>query len=164
MDARTVTASHAAAVAEATRLQQLYSDLMGRYEALLRDCHPAYSAGGPMPPVSRAFHDVAAERRRQIVEENHTAANDDTLVNGELARAGAAYALAGGLDDHQRARLFPSTVGCTLRDIWPPDWPRAWFQPTTRRRDLVRAAALAIAEIERQDRASTRTADQLSTE
>lgn len=40
-----ITASHAAAVAEATRLQQLYSDLMGRYEALLRDCHPAYSAG-----------------------------------------------------------------------------------------------------------------------
>jgi len=156
MDARTVTASHAAAVAEATRLQQLYSDLMGRYEALLRDSQPAYSAGGPTPPVSRALQDVAAERRRQIVEEGWTAAHDDTHAAGEIARAASAYALVGALTQHQRAHLFPSSIGCTLvLDIWPRGWSRAWFKPKDCRRDLVRAAALIVAEIERCDRRST---------
>lgn len=35
---------------------------------------------------------------------------------------------------------------------WPRSWSRAWWKPKNPRRDLVRAAALLIAEIERLDR------------
>jgi hypothetical protein len=38
---------------------------------------------------------------------------------------------------------------------WP--WLSKWWKPKDRRRDLVRAAALVIAEIERLDRASSDT-------
>jgi len=36
--------------------------------------------------------------------------------------------------------------------VWT--WERAWWKPTTRRRDLVKAGALILAEIERLDRAA----------
>ncbi|KQP34280.1 hypothetical protein ASF27_01585 [Methylobacterium sp. Leaf102] len=149
------TIGHAAAVAKATRLQQAYSDLSGRYEALLRDCHPAYSAGHhTLVPQSRAAQDVAAERRRQIVEEGWTASHDDTHTDGALAQAAAAYAFVGSLSEYWRAHLSPSSAGCTLRDLWPEAWGFSAFKPKDRRHDLVRACALLIAEIERVDRAA----------
>ena len=39
-------------------------------------------------------------------------------------------------------------------DAPPPSWPwvRRWWKPTDRRRDLVKAGALILAEIERLDR------------
>jgi hypothetical protein len=40
--------------------------------------------------------------------------------------------------------------------IWP--WDRKWWKPTDRRRDLVKAAALILAEIERLDRATIKEA------
>lgn len=40
--------------------------------------------------------------------------------------------------------------------VWPWDW--AWWKPKNPRRDLVRAAALIIAEIERLDRAAEASA------
>ncbi|KQP36670.1 hypothetical protein [Methylobacterium sp. Leaf100] len=149
------TIGHAAAVAEAARLQQAYSDLSGRYEALLRDCHPAYSAGHhTLVPQSRAAQDVAAERRRQIVEEGWTASHDDAHTDGALSQAAAAYALVGSLSDEWRERLFPSSWGTVIWAMWPGTWSRQWFKPKDRRRDLVRACALLIAEIERVDRAA----------
>ena len=35
---------------------------------------------------------------------------------------------------------------------WPHTWDASWWKPKDRRRDLVRAGALIIAEIERLDR------------
>lgn len=154
----TPCAAHHAAVAEATRLQQAYSDLSGRYEALLRDCHPSYSAGGHhLAPVPAAVRDVVAERRRQIVVEGWTAAHDDTHADGALSQAAAAYALVGSLSDEWRGRLFPSSWGTVIWAMWPGTWSRQWFKPKDRRRDLVRAAALVLADIERIDRATART-------
>jgi hypothetical protein len=47
--------------------------------------------------------------------------------------------------------------------FWPPTWGAEWWKPTgahddlnARRRDLVKAGALVIAEIERIDRALAR--------
>jgi hypothetical protein len=37
-------------------------------------------------------------------------------------------------------------------DLWP--WHDDWWKPKDRRRDLIRAAALIVAEIERLDRAA----------
>jgi hypothetical protein len=50
---------------------------------------------------------------------------------------------------------FNSALERKLIDhVWP--WSREWWQPKDRRRDLVRAGALIVAEIERLDRAASR--------
>lgn len=91
-----------------------------------------------------AVADVAAERRRQVEAEGWSSEHDDQHSNGEMATAAACYLvpqyihwpLAGGIG-HLR---------------WP--WTKQWWKPKNRRRDLIRAAALIVAEIERLDRLS----------
>jgi len=90
--------------------------------------------------MSQAEIDVLAERQRQIFEEGHDEAHDDLWTGGELAEAGASYALA----SHKPARAPIE---------WP--WESGWWKPKDRRRNLVRAGALIIAEIDRLDRAKS---------
>jgi len=93
---------------------------------------------------SQAARDVVAERRRQISEEGWTAEHDEQHANGEMARAAACYAAhSSWTSDGRRA-------GVAMPYGWP--WGREWWKPKDRRRDLVRAGALIIAEIERLDR------------
>ena len=93
-----------------------------------------------------AIADVIAERRRQIEVEGWTPEHDDTHSGGCLARAASCYALHAGWVMRPRAIGWP--------DYPPHGWPfdREWWKPKDPRRDLVRAAALIIAEIERLDR------------
>ncbi|MCF3953479.1 hypothetical protein L2D71_22755 [Pseudomonas aeruginosa] len=98
--------------------------------------------------VPKAWLDVQAERRRQITAEGWTPKHDDEHADGQMAQAAGCYALhAGGIgtdwpDGRQNgAALF-----------WP--WDKDSWKPTTPRRDLVKACALALAEIERLDRAA----------
>lgn len=94
--------------------------------------------------MSRAIDDVLIERMRQITQEGWSAEHDDQHACGELADAGACYAANAGSvvwQDH-----VPS--------FWP--WDANWWKPSTARRDLVKAAALIIAEIERIDRREAR--------
>lgn len=90
----------------------------------------------------RARNDVLAERQRQMDQEGWTAAHDDEHQNGQMAAAAAAYALSG-------SQAMPSG-NTTPPWFWP--WSAKWWKPTNPRRDLVKAAALLIAEIERLDR------------
>ena len=93
--------------------------------------------------LSTAARDVLAERARQISAEGWTPEHDDQHVDGEMAQASGCYALnAAGWKTE------------ALRGCWPIKWMAAWFKPTTPRRDLVKAGALIIAEIERLDRAT----------
>lgn len=90
--------------------------------------------------VPQAWLDVQAERRRQIEAEGWTPEHDDEHNGGELADAAACYALsAAGWSTY------------AARERWP--WPLEWWKPSTARRDLVKACSLALAEIERLDRA-----------
>lgn len=105
-------------------------------------------AAAPDKEVPQAWLDVQAERRRQVEAEGWTPEHDDEHADGQMAQAAGCYALhAGGigtdwLDGHQNgAALF-----------WP--WDKDSWKPTTPRRDLVKACALALAEIERLDRAA----------
>jgi hypothetical protein len=103
--------------------------------------------------MTQAIDDVLRERARQIDVEHWTPAHDDEHGNRELAEAARSYvehyvgrqwlihAYTDGLD---RYRAGPSP------DDWP--WDERWWKPKEPRRDLVRAAALLIAEIERMDR------------
>jgi hypothetical protein len=47
---------------------------------------------------------------------------------------------------------FDKTDEPGVPKMWP--WARQWWKPTGARRDLVKAAALLLAEIERIDRAA----------
>lgn len=98
---------------------------------------------------SQAALDVTAERRRQIEQEGWTPEHDDRHDLGELAGAAATYALY---------RSQVPTVDISSRDMLEIAWPFApeWWKPKNRRSDLVRAAALLIAEVERIDRAVAR--------
>ncbi|EGT4286842.1 hypothetical protein DOX45_01215 [Cronobacter malonaticus] len=91
-------------------------------------------------PKSAAARDILAERQRQISAEGWTPEHDDEHSDGSLADAAACYAL---LANSQLAG-----VPC----YWP--WDAKWWKPKNQRADLVRAAALIVAEIERIDRAS----------
>lgn len=92
--------------------------------------------------------EIAAERRRQIEVEGHTTERDDELEDGELSTAAARYALEG---THE-------SMGC-FEVIWPSAWDWNWFNPKSRRENLIRAAALLVAEIERLDRATAKMVD-----
>lgn len=107
---------------------------------------------------SLAAQDVIAERRRQIEGEGWTPEDDDIYVSGQLARAGACYVLAGGARDPAQRVLIEQRENLDYLEssiigrFWPFD--QNWWKPTSRRRDLVKAAALILAEIERLDRVS----------
>ncbi len=95
------------------------------------------------------LEEIAAERRRQIEVEGWTPEHDDLHAKGEMAGAASCYAL-------YRSHV-PSVVVMgedLIALLWP--WDASWWKPKDRRRDLIRAAALIVAEIERLDRAEGR--------
>ena len=94
--------------------------------------------------ASRALIDVAHERVRQVSVEGWTEQHDDRHDDGTLSQAAAVYAL-------HSAGYRTQTYG--QLEVWQR-WGWDWFKPKSLRRDLVRAAALIIADIERLDRAS----------
>jgi len=104
--------------------------------------------------ISPAMRAVMAERQRQRDVEGWTDDHDDKHKPGDLARAGACYAL---VDVEPAARVEISVgglAGCehqiTARHLWR--WSSDWWKPADRRRNLVKASALILAEIERHDR------------
>ncbi|RUV65806.1 hypothetical protein EOA64_00220 [Mesorhizobium sp. M1A.F.Ca.IN.022.02.1.1] len=101
--------------------------------------------------MSKALEDIAAERQRQISFEGWSPDHDDAEHSrGQLAKAASCYAYEAGRTDHQRE---------TSRGHAPLSWPWAdkWWKPSDRRRDLVKAGALIVAEIERLDRIAARS-------
>lgn len=95
--------------------------------------------------ITKALKDVTAERLRQIEVEKITPEHDDQHEHGQIAGAAACYALAG---------LKQPAVVEVIKKLWP--WELSWWKPRDTRQNLVRAAALLIAEIERIDRSSVR--------
>lgn len=86
---------------------------------------------------SCAIADVIAERQRQQSVKGFSTEQDDTYVGCQLAAAAICY-------------IEPMEA----MSYWPADWHDDSFKPTNERRNLVKAAALIIAEIERIDRKS----------
>ena len=109
--------------------------------------------------MSKAIDDVVAERQRQINAEGWNEAHDDQHGDRSLALAGVCYARQYA----DRSWLLDASADGAERykadeppDDWPDSWSVEWWKPKNPRRDLVRAAALLIAEIERLDRAEQR--------
>lgn len=99
---------------------------------------------------SQAARDVLAERKRQIEREGYNSEHDDDHDDGAIAAMAAYYAMPAGV------REWPATdtgYGDTFGEaIVPGDWIVKDYG--SRRRELVVAAALLLAEIERLDRAA----------
>ncbi|MFV4850505.1 hypothetical protein ACNJNU_13025 [Citrobacter freundii] len=93
---------------------------------------------------ARAFNpailDVIAERQRQQSVEGWTPEHDDQYGKSQLLWASSCYLL----NTIQPFNRIPMD--------WP--WDSSWWKPTNSRRDLVKAGALILAEIERIDRAA----------
>ncbi|MCR9031271.1 hypothetical protein [Citrobacter amalonaticus] len=85
--------------------------------------------------ASQAARDIWAERQRQQAVKGFSTQQDDTYIGGELAAAAISY-------------IEPMEAA----DYWPADWHDNSFRPSDYRRNMVKAAALLIAEIERLDR------------
>lgn len=86
---------------------------------------------------TRALADVAAERARQINVEGWTIEHDNRHSYNEISIAAACYIIAEPDDE-------------VVPGAWP--WAAEYWKPKSRRRNLVRAGALILAEIERLDR------------
>ncbi|OZI59905.1 hypothetical protein [Bordetella genomosp. 11] len=99
---------------------------------------PSAAASAELTPAAR---DVLAERQRQISVEGWHAAEDDNHEDGQMAAAAACYAMF--------TQAYPP--GDPVQ-YWP--WDKSWWKPSTPRRNLVKAGALILAEIERLDRAA----------
>lgn len=102
--------------------------------------------------LTQAARDVLAERQRQITAEGNAPAHDDEHVNDEIAAMACYYVMPPGA----REWSGPDGYGATLGDaIRPEGWDA---KDCDRRRELVKGAALALAELERLDRADARAA------
>ncbi len=89
-----------------------------------------------MAATTKVIQEIETERRRQIDDEEWPREHDDGHTGGELAKAAACYAVW--------------DIPATAQPEWP--WDEHWWRPKSKRRNLVRAAALIVAEIERLDR------------
>lgn len=89
---------------------------------------------------TRAARDVLLERKRQIEVEGWTADHDREHPDGTLALVAACYAV--GVE-----HLYQVHEG-EIVPLWPVNWD---FKDKGVRLNLVRAAALLIAEIDRLD-------------
>lgn len=96
---------------------------------------------------------IADERSRQQSQEGWTIEHDDCHECGELAQAAACYAIG------KRIKYFNGWISFhgngeepRLTKLWP--WGDDWWKPSAgdRIRDLVKAGALIVAEIERLQR------------
>lgn len=91
----------------------------------------------------KILDEIAAERKRQVEVERWAPDHDDGHTAFELCWAAACYAEQAGMGD-----------GLVDPPLFPVAWPwglKRW-KPSTPRRDLIKAAALIVAEIERLDR------------
>ncbi|NBK56512.1 hypothetical protein [Pseudomonas aeruginosa] len=125
------------------RLSEFLAQRGATGKALLRELR-AMLAAAPGKEAPQAWIDVQAERRRQVENEGWTPEHDDEHSHGQIARAAACYALAGSSAPND------GTAALLVSLAWP--WDQQWWKPSTARRDLVKAGALVLAEIERLDR------------
>lgn len=124
--------------------------------------------------LSAAIRDIAAERARQIEDEGWTPEHDDHHAEGKLALAGALYASPIPLFRVDVSHPFAEVAGYEVSEPgilqWSDPWPFKVRRHVRhdldvmvndgdkrgegdRRRNLVKAGALIVAEIERLDRA-----------
>lgn len=108
---------------------------------------PPWQGPDPLDPTTstaRMLRLVALERERQIKVERFNDVHDDRYIYGELARAAACYTLA------NIEEMDPYSFNSLWRSVWPFD--KKWWKPGDSLRNLAKAGALILAEMERIER------------
>lgn len=101
--------------------------------------------------MTRGAREVLAERQRQVTAEGWSEAHDDTHTDASMAMVAALYAAP--RDNLMVAVHTADSI--SLADPWPASWSaKRWDKRKThaRRKRLVIAGALILAELERMDR------------
>jgi hypothetical protein len=120
------------------------ADLAAEKAKMMETIRESFAEARALSRLRIVIGEIEEERVRQMLEEGYSPEHDDGHEDGELRRAAAAYSL----QDHR---------------LWP--WDDDSWKPRTIRRDLLRSAALLIAEVQRLDRlvANARLADKPGT-
>lgn len=105
--------------------------------------------------IFEALEAIFEERARQIHSKGFDSERDDRYVNGELAEAAGAYVLQAAI---QSVESFPGELGEPGLSWWP--WPKSGWKPQDRERNLIRAGALIVAELERLKRAKCKAPEE----
>lgn len=121
-----------------TQIDNMYAGVRQQRDKALHELASARAEGRREGIEEAAVRDIVAERERQKAVEGWTSEHDDEHNRGELAEAAACYAYG---------EIIDTQTGCHL---WP--WGDDDWRPSDRRRELVKAGALILAEIERLDR------------
>ncbi|MFI7786913.1 hypothetical protein EN46_26500, partial [Citrobacter amalonaticus] len=102
------------------------------------------------PIMPAAWYDIMSERLRQINVEGYTPEHDDGYDGGELAGAAVCYAR----HVSTRGWIYAENPAAYQDEGVPDDWPWAeeWWKPASPYRDLEKAGALILAEMERINR------------
>lgn len=147
-----IDAAHGNAVPLFDGIADLH-DAIGAVERQAKDL-PLLALPPELRPDAIVALNAIAHRRVHQDKKWGGTAHDDEHIHGELAKAGAAYAWFGSLHETLRqVALRPdSHLNWILRVIYPSGWVFGWKRES-RRQDLIDAAALIVAEIERLDRA-----------
>lgn len=112
-----------------------------------------------MKPHELIILEIAREREKQI--KDFGIVHDDRHVHGELAMAGATFAYVAAMpDDSRKEAKSDPRIFARVVDLWPKAWAQWHLKVRSRREDLVRAAALIVADIERLDRAAAKLREQ----
>lgn len=119
------------------------------YNTAIEDALEAIASCNGDDAIGDAARDVLIERQRQMSVEGWTPEHDDAYACDEIAAFAAVYAMPPGARDW---RVEDTGYAETFTDALLPDGWKPKFGD--RRRELVKAGALILAEIERIDRAT----------
>lgn len=97
-------------------------------------------ATAELTPIIEA---IALERMEQITREGFSLAHDDEHTDGSLAAVAGCYALAAA------AQANEIELKKGVPRMWPGSWDEDWWKPKDQKRNLIRAAALILAELQR---------------
>jgi hypothetical protein len=98
---------------------------------------------------------ITEERKRQIKDKGYDDKRDDEQDKGELVKAAQCYLEHVSLKSYvmnfkdyytNNLKLYKELY---LPNNWPPDWSAESWNPESPIRDLVKAAALIAAEVDR---------------
>lgn len=124
-------------------------------EITISDAVGSVSPAQQSAATLKVLQDVVEERARQILREGFCPSHDDHHQDFSMAKAASVYAACASVGTADRAVMDQHGLRGTpgkLQEIWPISWDISWLKPVSRRRDLIKAAALIVAEIERLDR------------
>lgn len=142
---RSAEAGERSADSEVVRLQARVEEQVALYNQLIDATH------AERDQIPAAVADLLSERRRQVAK-GWTPEHDDEHASGNIAEAAGCYAAYAY--NHEKLDGTPT--------LWP--WEGKFWKPDSPRRNLVKAGALILAEIERLDRAAATKGTDLAPE